>query len=327
MRAVLIQSFGDADQLYLGEYPTPTPGPKEILVRVAATALNRADTLQRQGKYPPPKGESPIMGLEMAGVVAATGSEVMKWKVGDKVCALLAAGGYAEYVVVHESIAMPVPENLSLEAAAGVPEVFLTAYQALVWLAKMKAGERLLVHAGASGVGTAAIQLAKLIGAECLVTASASKHETCLELGAIKAIDYKNEDFEEAIKSYTNGEGVDVIIDFIGAPYLQKNVNILAVEGRLVQLAMMGGVRLEQFDMRNILFKRLNIMGSTLRARDLSYKIELTQAFQAFAWEAFKAGKLRPVIDAVYSWEKVAEAHRYMESNRNIGKIILKISS
>jgi tumor protein p53-inducible protein 3 len=326
MQAILLDQFGGAENLYLGEHLTPVPGAREVLVRVGATALNRADILQREGKYPPPKGASSILGLEFAGTVEKVGADVRRCEVGDRVCGLLAGGGYAEYVVVHEGMTMPVPPSMTLEQAAAIPEVFLTAFQALVWLADTQAGERVLIHAGASGVGTAAIQLARGLGAQVGVTASAGKHEKCLALGAEWAIDYKTADFEGRIREQTSGEGVDVVLDFIGGPYLQSNFNLLRVDGRLIQLAMMGGVKVEQLNAVQLLVKRLKWMGSTLRSRSLGYKIRLTQAFLDHVDQGFTKGTLKPVIDSVYDWKEVAKAHQYMEANKNTGKIVLKVS-
>ncbi|WPP53292.1 NAD(P)H-quinone oxidoreductase [Catalinimonas niigatensis] len=326
MQAVVFDQTGTADQLYMGQWEKPRPGDEEVLVEVAATALNRADLLQREGKYPPPKGASPILGLEISGEIVEVGSKVKRWKKGDLVFGLISGGGYAEYAVIHENMAMPVPAQLSLIEAVAIPEVFLTAYQALSWLADFKEGEKLLIHAGASGVGTAAIQLARNMKAtEILVTASASKHQICLDLGANLAIDYKNQDFEEIVKQHTAEKGVDVIIDFIAAPYFEKNINILNTDGRLILLATLGGVKVEQLNLLNLLSKRLQITASTLRSRSLAYQIQLTEAFSAFALPLFAAGELKPIIDRVYPWEQVVEAHQHMESNQNSGKIVLRI--
>ncbi len=262
----------------------------------------------------------------MAGTVEAVGKAVTQWKAGDRVCGLLGGGGYAQYATIHEQMAMPVPEGMGALEAAGIPEVFLTAFQALRWLAKLQRGERILIHAGASGVGTAAIQLARVMGAHPIVTASARKHKICRELGAAHAIDYKNEDFEEAVKAYTQEEGVQVVVDFIGGPYFQRNLNVLATEGRLVMLAFLGGVKTPELNLSHILRRRLQVMGSTLRARSLAYKIRLTQDLLLFAWPLFAEGKLKPVIDSVFDWSDVAEAHQYMENNRNQGKIVLRVS-
>ncbi len=325
MKAILLKSFGDADQLYLGECPDPQPGPHDLVVGVRATALNRADLLQRQGKYPPPPGESEILGLEVAGVVEGVGERVRRFEVGDRVCGLLAGGGYAEKALLNEYLALPIPAGMSFEQAAAIPEAFLTAFQALVWLADLQEGEAVLIHAGASGVGTAAIQLARGLGARVYVTASEPKHPLCLELGAAQAIDYRNEDFAEEIRRLTKGRGVQVVIDFIGAAYLERNLEALSLDGRLVLLALMGGAKVPEFRLLPLLRKRLKVMGSTLRNRSLEYKTALTHAFKAFAWEGFKDGTFRPVIDSVFPWAQVAEAHRRMEANLNQGKIVLLV--
>jgi putative PIG3 family NAD(P)H quinone oxidoreductase len=325
MRAVQLHQFGSAEELFIGEFPLPVPQAKEIRIKVVATALNRADLLQREGKYPPPPGESPILGLEAAGVVEQLGEGVSKWHLGDRVCALLAGGAYAEYVVLHEDMAMPVPENLDLLAAAALPEAFLTAFQALVWIAQVKAGERVLIHAGASGVGTAALQLLNLLGAQTYVTASAEKHSLCLSLGAERCIDYKTQDFATCIQDWTQGRGVHVVLDFLGASYLERNLQSLGMDGRMVLLALMGGAQAAGINLGTVLMKRLAIHGSTLRARSLDYKIALTQAFMAFCGPHFAQGSLFPVVDKIFSWEEVAAAHRYMEANRNQGKIVLQV--
>lgn len=325
MKAIIIKEFGDADQLMIGDWATPVPTDNEILVRVKATALNRADTLQRRGAYAPPKGASPILGLEMAGEIVAIGKNVSQWKVGDRVCGLLSGGGYAEYVVIHESIALPIPPNLTFEEAAAIPEVFLTAFQALFLLADLQNNEKILIHAGASGVGTAAIQLAKAKQAEIFITASKGKHQACLGLGAHHAIDYKRDNFETVISEKTAGLGVDVIIDFLAAPYFQQNINIMATDGRMVMLALMGGWEVKEINLLNILRKRIHIKGSTLRARSLEYKIALVKGFKNEFWNDFGTGAIHPVIDSVIDWTMVSEAHRYMEANKNTGKIVLRI--
>ncbi|RDV15165.1 NAD(P)H-quinone oxidoreductase [Pontibacter diazotrophicus] len=326
MKAILVKEPGGPEQLYIGEYEKPLPNPYELLVRVHATALNRADTLQRQGKYPPPKGASPILGLEIAGEVVEAGISCKQFKKGDKVFGLLPGGGYAEYAIIHEEMAMPVPENLSMEEAAAIPEVFLTAYQALVWLGRLHPGERALIHAGASGVGTAAIQLARALQAEVLVTASEQKLQACLDLGANKAINYKEADFQDVVLAHTNSEGVDVIVDFIAGPYFKPNIECLRLDGRLVLLASLGGGKVDELDLRKILMKRLHIMGSTLRSRTLGYQMKLTEEMWRFAKPHFVSGQIKPVIDTVFDWQQAADAHRYMEENKNIGKIVLRIS-
>ena len=326
MKAVLVTSPGGAENLVIGEVEKPEPKSYEILVKVVATALNRADILQREGKYPPPKGASPILGLEMSGEVVALGESVTKWKVGDQVFGLLPGGGYAEFAVIHQDMAMPLPGNANLIEAAAIPEVFLTAYQALFWLGKLQKGEAVLIHAGGSGVGTAAIQLAKALETKIIVTASGGKHQVCLDLGAAWAIDYQTQDFKKKVREYTDENGVNVIIDFVAAPYFHQNIDSLSIDGRLVLLATLGGGQVENIDLRKVLSKRLQIIGSTLRARSLDYQVALTQAFAAFAMPRFQQGEIKPIIDKVFDWKEVQEAHRYMEANKNIGKIVLKIS-
>ena len=239
---------------------------------------------------------------------------------------LLPGGGYAQYAVMHQDMAMSLPEELNFTEAAALPEVFLTAYQALVWLAKVQKGERVLIHAGASGVGTAAIQIAREMEAEVMVTASAEKHRVCLELGARYAIDYKSQSFKEEVDRLMGGEGVDVIIDFVAAPYFQDNLASLRTDGRMVMLALLGGVKLPEANLLPILQKRLSIMGSTLRSRSPEYQARLTKELAGFMLPRLRDGRIRPVIDKVYSWDKANEAHTYMEENKSKGKIILSIS-
>lgn len=325
MKAIIVDKPGSADQLKLGEYPKPVCGENEILVKVKATALNRADILQREGKYPPPVGASPILGLEMSGIVEEVGSKVFKWKRGDKVFGLLPGGGYAEYAVIHENMAMEIPANIPFEEAAAIPEAFLTAYQSLVWLGELKAGETVLIHAGASGVGTAAIQLAREIGAKIIITSSKEKHKICKELGADLTVDYKTQSFKDEVLKFTNNYGVDVIIDFIGGSYFKHNIESLTRDGRLILLATLSGGKVDDFDMRQILTKRLKIIGSTLRSRSLDYQIKLTNDFKEFALHKIRRGIIKPVIDEVFNLKDTALAHKKMEENRNTGKIILKV--
>lgn len=317
--------FSTGGSLGLVDWEDPVVGPGEVLVKVRATALNRADLLQVKGLYPPPPGESELLGLEISGEVAATGPGAHRWKKGDRVCALLAGGGYAALVAVHEDMLMPIPDNLSFEQAAAIPEVFLTAYQVLVYLAKVQKNQRVLLHAGASGVGTAAIQMLRVMGAQCMVTASAGKHERCLRLGADRVVDYNKEDFEEQVLEWTSGEGVEVIVDVIGGSYLPKNLRCLHTDGRLIQLAFMGGAIVDGVDLGLILRKRLQLMGSTLRARTLEYKVQLTNDFMRDYWDLFAAGEVVPVIDSVFNWREAEEAHQYMSSNKNQGKIVLVV--
>lgn len=326
MKAIIVEQFGGPEQLQIKEVPQPVPGPDELLVKVVATAVNRADLLQREGKYPPPPGASEILGLEISGQVVDKGARVGDWKIGDMVCGLLPGGGYAEYCTIHQKLALPIPAGIDVQEAAAIPEVFMTAFQALHWLAKLDYGEKVLIHAGASGVGSAAIQLAKLKKAEIIITASTNKHPLCKELGADFCIDYKADDFSEMVTEYTEGKGVDVILDFIGAPYFQPNLSSLNTDGRLILIGFLGGARIkEPFDLLPVLFKRLRIEGTTLRARDLDYKIQLAQDLKERSWPQFESATLRPVIDSVFPISEVASAHRRMADNLNQGKIILRI--
>lgn len=318
---------GDAGQLELGTFPKPEPAGNEILVKVKATALNRADILQRQGKYPPPKGASPLLGLEMAGIVEEVGAQCAQWKPGDRVFGLLPGGGYAEYVTMPEAMALPIPENFGFAEAAAIPEVFLTAYQTLFWIGRLQQGETVLIHAGASGVGTAAIQLARETGATILATAGAErKLEVCRNLGAYEAINYKEGPFAPKVLEATSNRGVDLILDFVGASYWEQNMSVLATDGRLVLIAVLGGAKVERVNLGLLLGKRIQLTATTLRTRSLDYKIRLTQEFADFALPRFLDGCLKPVIDRIFSWEQVSEAHQYMEANKNIGKLVLRVS-
>lgn len=326
MRAILQKHFGNAETLYIGETTRPSINENDVLIKVRCTALNRADILQREGKYLPPKGESEILGLEMAGEIVEIGKNVKNLKVGQRVAGLLGGGGYAEYVATPAEMVFQIPDGFSYAEAVAIPEVFMTAYDALVHQLDFQKGENILIHAGASGVGTAAIQLAKWLGAKTIfVTASKSKHSVCLDLGADVIIDYQNEDFEKIIMEKTSGSGVNAIIDFLAAAYFQKNINSLSIDGRLVILAMLGGYKMTAMNLIPILKNRLTIKGATLRNRDLDYKINLNQKIIALL-PYFKNGVLKPVIDKIYDWQDVKAAHEYMERNQNIGKIILKIA-
>ena len=325
MQAVIFDAPGDPEVLRIGEVQMPVPADKQVRIKVAAAGVNRADTLQRRGKYPPPPGASPILGLEVSGIVESVGKGCVKWKAGDRVMGLLSGGGYAEYVVMHEDMVMAVPESLNLIHAAAIPEVFLTAFQSLVWLAHLQPLETVLIHAGASGVGTAAIQLALALDAVPIVTASKEKHNLCNHLGARATIDYKTTDFEVEVKNFTSDQGVDVIIDFIGAPYFKKNIELLKNDGRLILLAAMGGVKVEEFNLMNILSRRISVTGTTLRARTLDYQIRLTHDFWKFARPLFEDGSLRPVVDKVLSINDASMAHHLLEENKSAGKVLLKI--
>lgn len=327
MLAVIMKQFGGPEVLEIGEVETPNPGPGEVLVRVRATALNRADLLQRRGLYPPPPGASEILGLEMAGDVEALGPGVTSVRVGDRVAALLPGGGYAQYAVVPAGMLIRLPDNLSYEQGAAIPETFLTAYLNLFVLGRLSPGEMVLVHAGASGVGTSAIQLIRLAGAHSIVTAgSADKIAKCLELGAKAGWNYHDGSFVDFVRRETDGRGADIIFDFVGAPYFHDNLRALAVDGRLIVIGTMGGTKVDGFDLGHILAKRQQIIGTALRSRSLEAKIELTAAFVAFAYDALAKGEIAPVLDRVYDWRDVRAAHERMEANQNIGKIVLRVT-
>lgn len=325
MRAILVKNPGGIDRLHLGEAATPAPKADEVLVKIKAASVNRADIMQREGKYPPPPGESPILGLDVAGVVEKTGEDCVNFSVGDAVMALVGGGGYAEYVAVPECMAMPIPKSMSFTDAAAIPEAFLTAYQALYFIANLEPRQNVLIHAGASGVGSAAIQLAKVGRANAIVVTAGSprKLDFCKGLGATHAINYKDAPFQKPVLEATSGSGVDILIDFIGAPYWDQNVGSLAMDGKMILLAAMGGMTVEKFNLLAFYRKRLQIIGSTLRARSPAYKIKLCREFWQFAGSYFHEGLLKPAVDKVFDWTDVAEAHRYMEANLNLGKIVL----
>lgn len=326
MKAVVVEKPGGIEQLQIKDYPMPVCGDHELLVRVKATSVNRADLLQREGKYPQPFGASPILGLDMAGVVEKVGAQCKgNFRPGDRIFGLLNGGGYGEYVTILEEMAVPIPDSLSFEEAAAIPEVFLTAYQTLFWIGKLKRNETVLIHAGASGVGTAAIQLVKAIGATSIVTVgSAEKQKICYDLGAKYAFNYHEGPFSSQVKSSTHGQGVHLVLDFIGAPYFEQNIDVLQVDGRLVLISVLGGNRCEQVKLSDLLNKRLTIVGTTLRSRTDEYKIKLTKEFFSFAMPLFQERKLKPVIDKIFPITDVQAAHQYMQENRNKGKIVLR---
>lgn len=325
MKAVLIDKPGDETALRIGEAEPPALVAGALRIDVAATAVNRADLLQRQGLYPPPPGASPILGLECAGVVAEVGAGVTGWKPGDRVMALLAGGGYAAQVVVDAGSALPVPERLTLEEAAAVPETFLTAFLNLFPLGGLASGGAALVHGGGSGVGTSAIQLIRAAGARALVTAgSPEKCARCREVGADVAIDYRQEAFAERVREATGGKGVDVVLDSIGGPYFADNLASLAIGGRLVLIGLMGGAKVEA-NLAVLLGKRISVIGSTLRTRSLAEKAAIVRGFAERFGADLAAGRIAPVVDEVLPLERVAEAHRKMKASTHFGKIVLKL--
>ncbi|WP_135548396.1 NAD(P)H-quinone oxidoreductase [Paenibacillus cymbidii] len=324
MKAILLNE--SAQRLYLGHTQEPVPGDDDLLVAVRATALNRADLLQRIGQYPPPPGASDIIGLEMAGVVERAGRHVTGWKAGDRVCALLPGGGYAQKAVIPARMAMAIPDRLSFEEAAAIPEVFLTAYLNLFVLGGLAAGEHVLIHAAASGVGTAAIQLAREAGAIPIATAgSDNKLDVCKSLGAQCLIPYKEQDFADKVLEYTSGRGTEVILDPIGASYWKQNFRCIRSDGRWVLIGGLGGNKVEQLNIASFMSKRVKVIFSTLRSRPYTDKIALTEQFVRFAAEKFASGVLTPVLDKVFDWTEAMAAHEYMANNQNIGKIVLKV--
>ena len=322
MKAILVPKPGPADVMQYGDAPDPTPKDGELLVRVHGTAVNRADILQRLGLYPPPPGASEILGLEIVGEVVQPAG---RWKKGDRVMAVVAGGGYAQLATVPAAQAMPVPEGMSYEQAAALPEAYQTAYLNMFILGKLKHGESVLVHAGASGVGTAAIQLARAVGARVLATAGTDeKLAFCRELGADVTINYKKEKFSERVLATTDKRGVDLILDFIGAAYWNENLVALANYGRMTIIGFLGGDQ-GQLSLGLMMRKSLTVMSTTLRRTPADKKEELVKVLGEFAHERFKSGELKPIVDSVYPLERAADAHRHMESNRNIGKIVLRV--
>jgi len=310
-------------QLIWSDHPDPICGKDEVILQVFATAVNRADLLQRRGLYPPPPGAPEILGLEAAGVIAQVGSDVKDWRVGDRVASLLSGGGYAEFVATPASLLIPIPVDLPLEVAASIPEVFYTAFLNIFLEATLQEGERLLVHAGASGVGTAAIQLATAFGSEVFATASEPKLEFLAELGA-HAIDRHSEDFSAHIMDLTDGEGVDVILDPVGGPYLAPNLRCLARGGRLVLIGLMGGTE-ANLDLRRVLSRQISILGSTLRNRSIEEKADITQYFLREVWPLVLDGQIAPVIDSVFRIQDVENAHAHLGSNQTTGKVVLTV--
>lgn len=320
MKAIVITQPGGPEVLQLKDYPSPTPGSEEVLIEVKVAGINRADIFQRQGNYPPPPGVSAdVPGLEVAGIVVQCGEGVTQWKPGDKVCALLAGGGYAEQVVVKEGQCLPVPKGFGFIEAAALPETIFTVWSNVFQRGNLKAGESLLVHGGASGIGVTAIQLAHAFGAKVFVTVgSEEKGKACLDLGAYKYVNYKSWDFEIALTA----EGMDVILDMIGGEYLNKNINLLKPEGRIVYINSTGG-NLAQLNIHKMMYKRITITGSTLRGREYEYKKALAASVHEHVWPLLEAGKYNPCIYKTFSFTEAPEAHRLMESSEHVGKIVL----
>ena len=327
MQSIGFSSPGAPDVLQLMDRPLPVPKVGEVLIKVAAAGINRADCYQRQGAYPPPSGASDILGLEIAGVVAAVGEGVNDWKIGDKVCALVSGGAYAQYCTANISSCFAIPAGYDMTRAAALPETFMTVWSNVWMRAGLKAGETLLVQGGSSGIGTTAIQLAKALGHRVFVTAgSDEKCAACEKLGAEKAINYNTEDFVEVVKKLTDGRGVNVILDMVGGDYIPRELNALAEEGRIVLIAFQRGMQ-ASVDLWLIMRRRLTVTGSTLRARDENFKKTVADAVKSNIWPLIEAGKIAPVISATFPLAQAADAHRLMESSLHIGKIVLQVEA
>ncbi|MGE3509704.1 MAG: NAD(P)H-quinone oxidoreductase [Vicinamibacterales bacterium] len=327
MRAVEITKPGGPDVLAVVRRPIPEPGAGEVLIRVEAAGVNRPDVMQRLGQYPPPPGASDIPGLEIAGVITTIGADVTAWHSGDRVCALVSGGGYAEYCVAPAGQCLPIPDGLDAVGAAALPETVFTVWTNVFERGQLRAGESLLVHGGTSGIGTIAIQLARARGARVLATAgTAEKCHACLSLGAELAVNYRDTDFVEAVKDATEGRGVDVVLDMVGGDYLPRNFDVLAPDGRLVQIAALHGAK-ATVNVMPILLRRLTVTGSTLRGRSVAEKSALAVAVRHHVWPLIEAGRVRPVVHATFPLTEAPEAHRVMESSTHIGKLVLLVQS
>jgi putative PIG3 family NAD(P)H quinone oxidoreductase len=309
------------------EREVPEPGATEILVKVAAAGINRPDVMQRKGQYPPPPGAPDIPGLEIAGEVAAIGDKVKRWKIGDQVVSLVVGGGYAEYCLADEAVALPLPKGFSMIEAAAVPETFMTVWHNVFQRGALKAGETILIHGGSSGIGTTAIMLAKAFGAKVIVTAgSPEKCEECKKLGADFAVDYKTQDFVAAAKEATGGRGVDLILDMVGGDYIDRNYDAAAVEGRIVQIATQQGFKVA-INLLKIMQKRLTHTGSTLRPRPVADKAMIARDLEEKAWPLLSMGKIKPVIDSTFPLKEASKAHARMETSAHVGKIVLEVGA
>ena|SRR5215510_394839 len=325
MTAIEISEPGGPEVLKPKLLPMPTPGPGQMLVKVAAAGVNRPDVAQRSGAYPPPPGASPLPGLELAGEVVLLGKDVARWQIGDRVCALVNGGGYAEYAIVEDVQALPIPDGLEPVMAAAIPETFFTVWGNVFKRGRLVAGEWILVHGGTSGIGTTTIQLAKAFGAKVIATAgSAEKCQACLNLGADRAINYRSEDFVKLCQEATAGRGVDVILDMVAGPYTERNIIAAAPDGRIVQIAVLGGANVT-INISRLMSKRLTLTGSTLRPRSREFKGSLAAALEAKVWPLLAAGKVRVVLDSTFPLAQAAEAHRRLENGQHIGKLVLTL--
>ena len=325
MKYIGLHASGGADQMYLAEGPLPNCGPNEMVIKVAAAGINRPDILQREGLYDPPKQASPVMGLEAAGEVCEIGLAVEGWKVGDKVCALCNGGAYAEYVAVPAGQCLPIPGDLSLVEAASLPETFFTVWANVFLRGNLSRGDSILIHGGGSGIGVAAIQLSKAFGATVLATArSSTKCKACEKIGADWAIDSRSTDFVSQVMRITDNVGVDVILDMVGGDYIKKNIKCAAVDGRIINIAFLAGA-VTEINFMPIMIKRLTLTGSTLRPQTSASKRKIATDLNKKVWPLIASGKIRPIIHDCFSMNEVAEAHRMMEENQHIGKIIMTV--
>jgi NADPH:quinone reductase len=325
MKAIVITSTGEPDVLQVRDWPDPKPGEGEVLIKVFAFGINRPDVMQRKGQYPPPPGASDIPGLEIAGVIVALGEGCFRWKIGERVCALVTGGGYAEYCVAPEGQCLPVPDVLSYPEAASLPETFFTVWTNVFDRGQLKPGESLLVHGGSSGIGVAAIQLAKAWGAVVYTTAgNEEKCSFCEKMGADKAVHYGMERFKDVITKLTMGKGVNVVLDMIGGTYTQDNLDILSDEGRLVLINFMKGDEVK-IKLSSIMRKRLTITGSTLRNRDAAFKKEIAHKLEEYVWPWLTSGKVKPTVYKTFHFHEAADAHRLMESSKHMGKIVVLV--
>ena len=327
MTVIEAREAGGPEVLVPAKRPVPEPQAGEVLIKVAAAGINRPDVLQRQGLYPPPKGASDLLGLEVAGEVVALGQGATRYRIGDQICALTNGGGYAEFCVAPEATTLPVPEGLSLTEAAALPETVFTVWHNVFERAELKPGEWLLVHGGASGIGTTAIQLATALGTKVMVTVgSAEKAKACEALGAVRTINYRDEDFVEIVREVTRRHGADVILDMVGGDYIERNLRAAALEGHIVQIAFLKGSKVE-IDLMRLMMRRLTLTGSTLRAQPQEAKAAMARAIEARIWPLIEQGRLKPVIDSTFKLEEAALAHKRIDDPAHVGKIILEVGA
>ncbi len=323
MTVIEAREAGGPEVLAVAERPVPEPGHGEVLIKVRAAGVNRPDVIQRQGLYPPPKGASDLLGLEVAGHIAALGPGAERYKIGDAVCALVNGGGYAQFVTAPEATTLPIPGGLSMEEAASLPETVFTVWNNIFERGNLKPGEWLLVHGGGGGIGTTAIQIASALGAKVITTVgSAAKVRDCEALGAVRAINYREEDFVEVVRETTGGHGADVILDMVGGDYIERNLRAAALEGRIVQIAFLKGSKVE-LDLMRLMMRRLTLTGSTLRAQPAEAKARMAKAIEHLVWPLYADGRLKPVIDSTFKLEDAVGAHRRIDDPEHIGKIVL----